>query len=69
MQYLRGQTRVREGRSLSDSGEKEAAYLILWIVFERMMRFQSTRIALPVDRLAPSILIRQLYSLGEVNHA
>jgi REase_AHJR-like len=58
--------KVRDAQRLSVQGEKEAAYLILWIAFERMMRFQARRIALPVDRLSPSILIRQLYSQGEL---
>jgi len=61
--------RVQEAHSLADLGENEAAYLILWIAFERMMRFQARRVALPIDRLAASILIRQLYSQGELSMA
>lgn len=61
--------RVNDAQLLSDRGEKEAAYLILWIAFERMMRFQARRVALPLDRIAPSILIRQLYSHGELSMA
>jgi hypothetical protein len=61
--------RLEEERRLVDLGENEAAYLILWIAFERMMRFQARQVALPVDRLAPSILIRQLYSQGELSMA
>ena len=56
-----------DARKLSDLGEHEAAYLKLWIAFERMMRSQARRVGLPVDRLAPSILIRQLYSQGELS--
>jgi len=59
--------RVKDAQRLSDLGENEAAYLTLWIAFERMMRFQASTIALPLDRLAPSILIRQLYSQGELS--
>jgi hypothetical protein len=61
--------RIEEAQRLVDLGENEAAYLILWIAFERMMRFHARRVALPVDRLAPSILIRQLYSQGELSMA
>jgi Holliday junction resolvase len=61
--------RIKDAQRLSDLGEKEAAFLILWIAFERMMRFEARRIALPVDRLAPAILIRQLYSQGELSMA
>ena len=59
--------RIEDSDRLSDVGQKEAAYLVLWITFERMMRFQARRVGLPVDRLAPSILIRQLYSQGELS--
>ena len=52
--------RIRDADRLNHLDQKEAAYLVLWIAFERMMRFQARRVALPVDRLAPSILIRQL---------
>lgn len=57
---------VEEALRLAEAGKKEAGYLILWIAFERMMRSQARSIALPVDRLAPAILIRQLYSQGEL---
>jgi hypothetical protein len=61
--------RIQDADRLSHLGQGEAAYLILWIEFERMMRFHAQRVALPVDRLAPSILIRQLYSQGELSMA
>jgi hypothetical protein len=57
---------VEEALRVMEAGAKKAGYLILWIAFERMMRSQARRIALPVDRLAPAILIRQLYSQGEL---
>lgn len=42
------------------------AFMGLWVAFERMVRFQSRRISLPVDRLtSPRTMIDQLYSLGE----
>jgi hypothetical protein len=58
---------VEEAKQLSGSGKKEAAFVVLWIALERMMRFQARRVGLPVDRLDPSILIRQLYSQGELS--
>jgi hypothetical protein len=61
--------RIQDADRLSHLGQAEAAYLVLWIAFERMMRFQARRVALPVDRLVPSILIRQLYSQGELSMA
>lgn len=60
---------MRKGRALRllDAGEPEAAYLGLWIAFERLMRLQAERIALPAARSAASNTIRQLYSLGEIS--
>jgi hypothetical protein len=61
--------RIQDADRLSHLGQGEAAYLVLWIAFERIMRFHAQPVALPVDRLAPSILIRQLYSQGELSMA
>jgi hypothetical protein len=47
---------VEDALRLVEAGKQEAGYLILWIAFERMMRSQARRIALPADRLAPAIL-------------
>jgi hypothetical protein len=64
--WSRVEPQVEDAMRLVEAGKKEAGYLILWITFERMLRSQARRIALPVDRLAPGILIRQLYSQGEL---
>ena len=60
-------SRIEAANQLVQLGQKDAGYLTLWIAFERMMRYQARRIALPIDRLTPSILIRQLYSQGELS--
>jgi Holliday junction resolvase len=44
--------------------EHQAAYLLLWIAFEQTIRKLSIEAGLPLDRLAPAIMIRQLYSEG-----
>ncbi len=59
-------SRVEHARSLLAQGDQEAAYMLTWIAFERMLRLQATRINLPIERLSPSIVIRQLYSVGEL---
>ncbi len=59
--------RIDSAERLSQQGEYEAAYILLWISFERALRFQARQISLPVDRLAPGILIRQMYSQGELS--
>lgn len=61
------ESRTDRAQRLFDSGDSEAAFLGLWIAFERLLRLQVRQISLPVDRLAPSIMIRQLYSLGEIS--
>jgi hypothetical protein len=61
--------RIEVAERLAGVGEREAGYLILWIALERTMRFHARRVALPVDRLAPGVLIRQLYSQGELTMA
>ena len=61
--------RIEDAERLNHQGQETAAYLTWWIAFERMMRFQARRVGLPVDRLAPSIVIRQLYSQGELSIA
>ena len=44
------------------------SFIALWVAFERMMRFQSRSIALPIDRLeSPAMMIGQLYSNGELS--
>jgi hypothetical protein len=63
------QARMEGALRLAETGSQEAGYVLLWITFERMMRLQARDIALPVDRLAPAILIRQLYSHGELSYA
>ncbi len=57
---------IDRARRFAETGEKTAAYLAFWIAFERLLRFQARRIALPVDRLSPAIVLRQLYSQGEL---
>lgn len=58
---------IERAKRLKELGDTEAAFFALWVVFERMMRAQVVRIGLPIERLAPSILIRQLYSQGELS--
>ncbi len=58
--------RIRQARRLQSTGDNEAAFLILWIALERLLRIQAREAAIPVERLEPSIIIRQLYSFGEL---
>lgn len=58
--------RVKHAQDLNQAGSSEVAYILLWIALEQLLRLQARRIDLPVDRLPPSIVLRQLYSMGEL---
>jgi hypothetical protein len=59
--------RLDHARRLAEPGDNEAAFLILWIAFEQLLRVHARQAAIPVERLSPSTMIRQLYSLGELS--
>lgn len=59
--------RVQQARRLESTNECEAAFIVLWIAFEQMLRLRAIQVALPVERLSPSVLIRHLYSQGELS--
>ncbi len=59
--------RIHHAQRLEQTGDNEAAFLILWIALEQLLRIHARQAAIPVERLSPSIMIRQLYSLGELS--
>jgi hypothetical protein len=61
--------RIHHAGRLREGGDNEAAFLILWISLEQLLRIRAKDVAIPVERLSPSIMIRQLYSLGELSIA
>jgi hypothetical protein len=60
---------IRNADKLEFMSEHQAAYLLLWIAFEQTIRKLSIEAGLPLDRLAPAIMIRQLYSEGVLSMA
>ncbi len=58
--------RINHARRLQEASDSEAAFVILWIALEQLLRIHAGQAAIPVERLSPSIMIRQLYSLGEL---
>jgi Holliday junction resolvase len=60
---------IKDADKLELGGEHQAAYLILWIAFERTIRKLSVEANLPLERFAPAIMIRQLYSEGVLSMA
>jgi hypothetical protein len=59
--------RLESGRQLIQSGQGEAAFLLLWSTIEGVLRLLGDRAKLPLKNLPPSALIRELYSQGELN--
>lgn len=55
---------IANAQRLKASGETQAAYMLLWIAFEQALRQLSVLSALPLERHAPAIMLRQLYSEG-----
>ncbi len=62
------QERVKNADTLLQSGQSEAAFLLLWSALEGIMRVLAHRAQLPLENLPPSTLIRELYSAGEISH-
>jgi uncharacterized protein YutE (UPF0331/DUF86 family) len=58
------QNGMKNAERLKSMGEQQAAYLLLWIAFEQAIRKLSIEAGLPLERLAPAVMIRQLYSEG-----
>ena len=58
--------RARRASALLASGETEAAFLLLWVTLEALLRRHAEQIALPVDRQPTSALLNYLYSQGEL---
>ena len=59
--------RVQNAQHLLDSGQVEAAFLLLWTSVEGILRIFGERAQLPLASLPPSALIRELYSAGEIS--
>lgn len=58
---------VDRAAHLKTLGETEAAYLLLWIAFEHMMRLKVHEILPLLDRLSTTILIRELDDYDELS--
>jgi hypothetical protein len=61
------QERAQNAEALLQTGQKEAAFLLLWSAVEGTLRFLGERADLPLASLPPSALIRELYSAGEIS--
>jgi hypothetical protein len=55
---------LKEARELTKRGVKEAAFVLLWMSLEALLRHIAYREALPLERLPSSALLKELFSLG-----
>jgi hypothetical protein len=48
-------------------GQPSAALLALWVVFEGLLRHRARQASLPVERMPTSVMMKHLYSHGELS--
>jgi hypothetical protein len=61
--------RCLDGERLCKAGQPEAGLLLLWTAMEAALRRQAFETGLPAERLPPSMLLKHLYSTGELSMA
>ncbi len=59
--------RMQKGDELLKVGQRDAAFLLLWIAIESLLRHIAVHEGLPLDRVPPSALTKELYSLGVIS--
>ena len=56
--------RLETARELRRAGSKDAAFLLLWVSIEALLRQIATHEGLPLERMPSSALLKELFSLG-----
>lgn len=56
--------RLKEAAELFQRGIKEAAFVLLWVAIEALLRHIASREDLPLERVPSSALLKELFSLG-----
>jgi len=56
--------RLKEAEELLQRGIKEAAFVLLWVSIEALLRRIASREGLPLERVPSSALLKELFSLG-----
>lgn len=59
--------RAHKAGVLRETGQREAAFLLLWSVVEGTLRLIGERAGLPIASLPSSAVVRELYSAGEIS--
>jgi hypothetical protein len=58
--------RLKQANELESAGSLDAAFIVLWLAVEGLMRLQAKRAGLPLERMPTSALVRELYFAGEI---
>jgi uncharacterized protein YutE (UPF0331/DUF86 family) len=56
--------RLEMADELRRAGSKDAAFLLLWVSIEALLRQIATREGLPLERMPSSALLKELFSVG-----
>lgn len=56
-----------QSERLMSSGENEAAFLLLWGIFEAILRRRAEEVTIPIERFPTVSLIKHMYSQGELS--
>lgn len=56
--------RLERANELLNTGTVDAAFLLLWVAVEALLRHIATREGLPLERVPSSSLMKELFSLG-----
>ena len=56
--------RLERANELLRAGVYDAAFLLLWVSIEALLRQLATREGLPLERIPSSTLLKELFSLG-----
>jgi hypothetical protein len=56
--------RLEQAKELLRTGTKDAAFLLLWVSIEALLRQLAIREGLPLERIPSSTLLKELFSLG-----
>lgn len=57
----------KQSERLISLGENEAAFLLLWIVIEALLRGRAEEVNIPLERVGTVSLIKHMYSQGELS--
>lgn len=61
--------RLAQANELLKTGATDAAFLLMWISVEALLRHIATREGLPLERVPSSSLLKELFSLGILSRA